>query len=341
MTRNKPLLSVVVPIYFEEETIGTFYRRMTAVLESLTDFEYELLYVNDGSTDRSLNLLRELCADDGHVRLLDFSRNFGHQIAITAGIDHAGGDIVVVIDGDLQDPPEVIPEMIAKWREGYKVVYGIRKKRKGESAFKLLTAALFYRIMGKLSDIKLPLDAGDFRLMDRQVVNALASIREENRYVRGLVSWIGFSQYGLLYERDSRFAGETKFNLTRMMKFALDGITSFSDKPLRLSSQLGMSTTIIAFLYMVWLIIAKLVNPAASIQGWTTLLVVLLFLGGVQLISIGVLGEYVGRIYRETKRRPLYVVAEKRGFEPEHQTQWNTEKAEKSDKGGSIKSVKD
>lgn len=316
MTINNSLLSVVVPIYFEEDTINEFYCRMKSVLVSLEqDLRHELIYVNDGSTDRSLEMLKELSERDCKVRVINFSRNFGHQIAITAGIENAAGDAVVVIDGDLQDPPEVIREMVAKWREGYKVVYGVRSKRKGESAFKLLTAHLFYRLINRLSDVKLPLDSGDFRLMDRMVVDALKSIREENRYIRGLIKWIGFSQYGLEYERDCRYAGVTKFNMSKMFKFAFDGITSFSDKPLRLSSQLGMFTTIAAFLSMVWLIINKLINPAATIQGWTSLLVVVLFLGGVQLISIGVLGEYIGRIYRETKRRPLYVIAEKCGFD--------------------------
>ena len=315
MASPAQLISVVVPIYFEEETIDEFYGRMKKVLVGLEPgLRHELIFVNDGSTDRSLELLRRLSAGDGSVRIIDFSRNFGHQIAITAGIDHAGGDAVVVIDGDLQDPPEVIVEMVAKWREGYKVVYGVRSRRKGESAFKLLTASLFYRLINRLSDVKLPLDSGDFRLMDRAVVEALKSIREENRYIRGLISWIGFSQYGIPYERDSRYAGETKFNLKKMLRFAFDGITSFSDKPLRLSSKLGMLTTVVSFATMIWLIVSKLLHPQETIQGWTSLLVVVLFLGGVQLISVGVLGEYIGRIYRETKERPLYIVAGRYGF---------------------------
>jgi dolichol-phosphate mannosyltransferase len=315
MASSPPLLSVVVPIYFEEETIDEFYGRMKHVLVGLEPgLRHELIFVNDGSTDRSLELLRRLNASDAAVRIIDFSRNFGHQIAITAGIDNADGDAVVVIDGDLQDPPEVIAEMVSKWREGYKVVYGVRSRRRGESAFKLLTARLFYRLISSLSDVKLPLDSGDFRLMDRAVVEALKSIREENRYIRGLISWIGFSQFGLPYERDSRYAGETKFNVKKMLRFAFDGITSFSDKPLRLSSKLGMLTTVVSFATMIWLIVSKLLHPEETIQGWTSLLVVVLFLGGVQLISVGVLGEYIGRIYRETKERPLYIVAGKYGF---------------------------
>lgn len=312
---SQPLISVVVPIYFEEETIDEFYDRMKSVLMRLEpEFRHEMIFVNDGSTDRSLPLLTALAQRDDHVRIVDLSRNFGHQIAITAGVDYASGDAVVVIDGDLQDPPEVILRMVEKWQEGYKVVYGVRSVRKGESHFKLLTASAFYRLISKMSDVRLPLDSGDFRLMDRVVVEALGSIREENRYIRGLISWIGFPQYGLPYERDMRYAGETKFNLKKMIRFALDGITSFSDKPLRVSSKLGMLTTLFSFGTMLWLIIAKLLNPQASIQGWTSLLVVVLFLGGVQLLSVGVLGEYIGRIYRESKQRPLYIVAAKHGF---------------------------
>lgn len=316
MRDKTPLLSVVVPIYFEEQLIDEFHSRMKKVLVSLEpQYRHELIFVNDGSTDRSLELLKGICQRDNNVRVIDFSRNFGHQIAITAGTDYATGDAVVVIDGDLQDPPEVIPQMVAKWEEGYKVVYGVRSKRKGETAFKLLTASIFYRLMGKLSDIKLPLDAGDFRLMDRIVVDALGQIHEENRYIRGLITWIGFPQYGLAYERDIRYAGETKFTIKKMLKFAFDGITSFSDKPLHLSSQLGMLITVASFLSVIWVIISKLLYPQSSIPGWTSLLVVVLFLGGVQLISIGILGQYIGRIYRETKRRPLYIVAQRFGCE--------------------------
>jgi dolichol-phosphate mannosyltransferase len=321
MSVEKPLLSVVVPIYFEQDTIGEFYSRMKSVLAGLEpDLRHELVFVNDGSSDRSLEILKELSGRDRSVRVINFSRNFGHQIAITAGIDNAAGDAVVVIDGDLQDPPEVVRGMVEKWREGYKVVYGVRSVRKGESRFKRMTARLFYRLIAQMSDVKLPLDSGDFRLMDRMVVEALNTIREENRYIRGLVSWVGFSQYGLEYERDSRYAGETKFSVKKMVKFALDGITSFSDRPLRLSSKLGMVVTLLAFLSMIWLIIGRLFYPERTTAGWTSLLVVVLFLGGIQLISIGVLGEYIGRIYRETKQRPLYVVADRFGFAPSETT---------------------
>jgi dolichol-phosphate mannosyltransferase len=312
---DKPLLSVVIPIYFEEQTIHEFYQRTKNVMTGLAaTVDHELIFVNDGSTDRSLPLLKELARNDEQVRVISFSRNFGHQIAITAGIERARGDAVVVIDGDLQDPPEVIAQMLTKWREGFQVVYGVRARRKGEKALKLLTASLFYRLMGKLSDVKLPLDAGDFRLMDRAVVQALVSLKEENRYIRGLVSWIGFNQCGVSYERDARYAGETKFNFRKMFRFAFDGITSFSDKPLRLSSYGGVIITGFSFLGILWLIYAKLTRPETLVQGWASMLIVVLFLGGVQLISVGILGEYIGRIYRETKQRPLYIVAEQCGF---------------------------
>lgn len=309
------LLSVVVPIYFEEDSIEEFYKRIKRVLDGLAlGLRHEIIFVDDGSADRSGEMLDGLSRNDDAVKIITFSRNFGHQTAITAGIDHASGDAVVVIDADLQDPPEIIPEMVEKWRSGYKVVYGVRSMRRGESAFKRLTAKVFYRSLNKLSDVELPLDTGDFRLMDRAVVDVLCSIREGNRYIRGLIGWIGFRQCGLSYERDSRYAGVTKFSLGRMIRFALDGITGFSDKPLHLSGQIGLLITIMSFIMMTWLIISKLINPESSIQGWTSVLVVVLFMGGVQLISVGLLGEYIARIHRETKHRPLYVVAKKAGF---------------------------
>lgn len=315
MTRTMPLLSVVVPIYFEEETIPEFYDRMKKVLCSLeSEIHHEIIFVNDGSTDRSFPMLSDLAARDALVKVINLSRNFGHQLAITAGIDNALGDAVIVIDGDLQDPPEVIIKMVTKWKEGYQVVYGVRNKRDGESFFKLITASIFYRFMQKLSDVKLPLDAGDFRLMDRKVVNALSEIREENRYIRGLISWIGFKQCGVPYDRDSRYAGVTKFDVSKMLRFALDGITSFSDKPLLISSRFGALITLCSFLVMLWLVISKIIDPLSSVQGWTSMLVVILFIGGIQLISIGILGEYIGRIYRETKKRPLYIIADKLGY---------------------------
>lgn len=310
-----PLLSVVVPIYFEQETIPEFYARTKAVLDGLKgQVDHELIYVNDGSTDKSLEMLTALAAADKNVKIINFSRNFGHQIAITAGIDAAKGDAVVVIDGDLQDPPETIVEMLAKWREGYKVVYGKRKSRKGENAAKLFTAYIYYRLINMLSDVDLPLDSGDFRLMDRLVVDALKTINEENRYIRGIISWIGFPQTGVEYERDARYAGVTKYNYSKMFKFAFDGITSFSSKPLRLSSKFGFLITFFSFLLILWQVAVKILYPETSSSGWTSIIVLILFLGGVQLISIGILGEYIGRIYAEVKKRPLYIISDKHGL---------------------------
>lgn len=311
-----PLVSVVCPVFNEEDGIEEFHRRTVAALQAVVPvIDYELVYVNDGSADRSLAILRKLAEDDPACRVVNLSRNFGHQLAITCGIDMARGDAVVVIDTDLQDPPEVIAEMIARWRDGTKVVYGVRTQRTGESRFKLLTAKWFYRVLNRLSDTPLPLDSGDFRLMDRQVVNVLKEIREENRYIRGLVSWVGFTQGSVEYQRDPRYAGESKYTLRRMIKFAADGVTSFSEKPLRLSIQLGALTTLLTLLLAAFIVVGKLLNPDNALPGYASLMTVILFFGGVQLLSIGLLGEYVGRTYRETKRRPLYVVAEQVNFD--------------------------
>lgn len=308
---GRPLLSVVAPFYQSVPTIAEFYRRLTAVIADLgEEYDHEFVFVNDGSTDGTLQMLRELAARDPHVRVVGLSRNFGHQIAITAGMDRARGDVVVVIDDDLQDPPEVIPEMLAKWREGFMVVYGVRAKRKGESAFKIWTAHTFYRLLGRLSDTKIPSDVGDFRLMDRKVIDALLAMREESRYVRGMVAWIGYPQYGLPYERDARYAGETHYPLRKMVDLAVNGILSFSTRPLELSTRFGLLVTFLAFLAGVWVVVGKLLHPQNVIAGWSSVLIAVLFMGGVQLVSIGVLGAYLGKVFYETKRRPLYFVAE-------------------------------
>lgn len=309
MTPEVKLLSIIVPVYFEEAVIEAFYRRATQALVPLApEFDIEFIFVNDGSTDRSLEILLNLREQDPRVKVLHFSRNFGHQIAVTAGVDHVMGDVVVIIDADLQDPPEVILEMLIKWHEGFKVVYGVRSERKGESAFKILTAKWFYRILGLLSDVKIPLDTGDFRLMDRAVVESLREMREESRYIRGMVSWLGFRQCGVSYSRDSRFAGETKYPLRKMVRFALNGITSFSEKPLIFAVWLGSLVTFLSFLVLAYLVISKILFPAQSVSGWTSLISVVIFFGGIQLLSLGVLGQYIGRIYREVKRRPLYIL---------------------------------
>jgi len=306
-------LCVVSPVFCEQDGIETFYQRLVAVLEPLDGIAFQLLFVDDGSTDGSLDLLRKIAERDKRVRVLALSRNFGHQLAITCGMDAARGDVVVVMDSDLQDPPEIIPRMLEQWRAGSKVVYGVRASRDGETRLKLATARAFYRLLNRLSDIPLPLDAGDFRLLDRQVIDVLSELREENRYIRGLVSWLGFPQSAVIYERDARYAGKTKYSLAKMVKLALDGITSFSRRPLRLAFTVGSALTVVAGLLAAYIVVAKLAEPASSIPGFASLMCVVLFLGGFQLLFLGLLGEYVGRIYGETKRRPLYIVADSFG----------------------------
>jgi len=311
MTAEHSLVSIVSPVYQEEEGIEEFHRRLVASMEGIDDdLSFEVVYVNDGSKDRSLDLLEKIAADDDRVRVVDLSRNFGHQVALSAGVDHARGDAVVVIDSDLQDPPEVIPEMIQRWRDGFKVVYGVRTSRAGETRFKLLTSKIYYGLMDRISEVPLPRQAGDFRLLDRKVVDVLDQMPERNRYVRGMVAWVGFPQCAVEYERDARFAGSTNYTLGRMVRLALDGLTSFSDRPLRLATQLGVIVMALSFAVAAWTIVASLFDLGTSSRGWSSLMAVVLLLGGVQLLCIGVLGEYVGRVYRETKGRPLYVVNE-------------------------------
>ena len=310
---QQPVLSVVLPIYNEEQVIPEMYRRMTAVLEDIGE-TYELVLVNDGSRDRSRELLHELHQRDPRVHVINFARNFGHQVAITAGMDYAQGDAVVVIDADLQDPPEVIAQMMEKWREGYQVVYGVRTERKGESLFKLTTANLFYRLINSITSVEIPLDAGDFRLMDRAVIQTLRTMREKRRYMRGLSAWVGFKQTPLPYKREARFAGETKYPLKKMLRFASDGITNFSLIPLQFATYMGFVSALLALVGLIFAIIGRLFWPGALL-GQATTLVSVLFIGGVQLISLGIIGEYLGRIYEEVKGRPLYIVAEAWGYQ--------------------------
>jgi polyisoprenyl-phosphate glycosyltransferase len=302
--------SVIIPVYNEEAVVLETYRRLTMVMASLGE-PYELLFVNDGSIDRTGQMIEELAEVDECVQLLDFSRNFGHQIAITAGMDYARGQAVVIIDADLQDPPELIQQMIEKWKEGYEVVCAKRAKRKGETFFKKWSAALFYRTLRALTEVNIPLDTGDFRLMDGKVCEAMRGIREKNRFVRGLVSWVGFRQTAVEYVREERFAGESKYPLGKMLRFSMDGITSFSYKPLKVATYLGFVISFISFVYLIVSLGLKVFTDS-TVAGWTSLIACVLLLNGVILILLGILGEYVSRIYDETKNRPLYVLRNKK-----------------------------
>lgn len=304
--------TVVIPAYNEDGVLVETHKRITDVMKSTAE-DYELIFVDDGSTDGTEPLLEKLAEEDDHTRILQFSRNFGHQVAITAGMDHATGDAVVVIDADLQDPPSVILEMIEKWREGYEVVYGRRIKRKGESFFKKATAAVFYRFLRSMTDVAIPVDVGDFRLIDRNVCDVLKAFREKNRFVRGLVSWVGFRQTAVTYVREERLAGTTKYPLRRMIRFALDGVTSFSYKPLKLASLLGVLVALAGFIYLVYVLYLR-VFTARTVAGWTTIVSLMLIFNGIILIILGIIGEYIGRIYEESKNRPLYVIRKRKGF---------------------------
>jgi glycosyltransferase involved in cell wall biosynthesis len=312
-TEIRPTLSVVVPLYNEEGNVALLVERIVAIAERLPGKpNYEIVLVNDGSTDGTATAIRAEMARRPHIVFVCLSRNFGHQLAATAGVDIAAGDAVVLMDGDLQDPPELIETFLQKWREGYDVVYAVRRSRKGESEFKLFTARLFYRTIKRLTRVAIPVDTGDFRLMSRRVVEALKRSPERHRFLRGLVSWVGFNQIGVEYDRDERHSGITKYPLSKMLRFAIDGITSFSDVPLRFASYLGFVSSAIAFIYAMIVIVFKLfsLNPPAYTKGWASTIVAILFLGGVQLISLGILGEYIGRIYDEVKGRPLYLISE-------------------------------
>jgi dolichol-phosphate mannosyltransferase len=307
------LLSVVIPCYNEEPVLRATHERLTRVLRGVNALDYELIFVNDGSRDRTQEILTELQLFDPRSRVLLLSRNFGHQIAVTAGLTEAGGDAVVIIDADLQDPPELIPQMVQLWRDGNEVVYGIRIERDGESRFKLWTAKVFYRLINRLSETKMPLDAGDFRLLDRKVVEVLKAMPERARFLRGMVSWAGFRQVAVPYDRAARHAGKSKYPLMKMIHFAMDGIISFSLVPLKLAIWTGFLAIWIAVAGIIVAIADRLLDKNLA-RGWASLFVAVLFMGGVQLVSLGILGEYLGRIYTEVKRRPLYVVQERLGF---------------------------
>lgn len=306
------MLSVVVPVYNEEAVVKESYIRLTKVMQEIYE-PYEIIFVNDGSRDKTLSLIHDIINTDLHVKLISFSRNFGHQVAITAGMDKAKGDAVIIIDADLQDPPEVIPEMVKKWREGYNVVYAKRLKRKGETRFKKFTAKLYYRFLRCMTSVDIPADTGDFRLIDRKVCNTMKSLGERNRFVRGLVSWVGFKQCAVEYDRDERFAGETKYPLKKMLKFASDGITSFSYKPLKLAVYIGAAISVLSLIYLLKVLIKTLFDVPVITGGG--LVAIQLFFNGVILIFLGIIGEYIGRIYDECKGRPLYIIDETIGFD--------------------------
>ena len=305
---TQPALSVIVPCYNEEEVIETTHARLSAVLAE-TELAYEIIYIDDGSKDATAEKLRALSGRGQSARVIKLARNFGHQIAVTAGLEYADGDAVVLIDADLQDPPEVIPEMIAKWREGYDVVYGVRTSRDGESTFKRWSARAFYRIINRLSEVPLPLDTGDFRLIDRKVVLALRRMRERYRLLRAMTSWIGFRQIALPYERHKRFAGESKYPLRKMIALALDGIVSFSVVPLRIVTIVGLFISLLSVLGIAYALVSRIFSQN-WVPGWTLLFISSLFIGGMQFIFLGIIGEYVGRIYGEAKQRPLFIVSE-------------------------------
>lgn len=315
------LLSVVVPAFNEAAVLPHFHDRLSAVLQELP-LRAEIVYVNDGSVDATLDVMRTLAAHDGRVALVNLSRNFGKEIALTAGLDHARGEVVVVIDADLQDPPELIAELVRRWREGYDVVYAKRTSREGESGLKKLTAFAFYRLIQRAGKVRIPQDTGDFRLLSRRAVVALGKLREQHRFMKGLFTWIGYPQVAVPYRRERRYAGDTKWNYWRLWNFALEGITSFTTAPLKLATYFGLVTALAAFAYAA-IVVYKTLVFGDPVRGYPSLMVVVLFLGGVQLITIGILGEYIGRMFDETKNRPLYLVEEYRpaaeaGASPEH-----------------------
>lgn len=304
--------SVIIPMFNEEEVIAESYKRLTAVMQTLNE-PYELLFVNDGSRDKTMEIMKDISAKDSNVKIVEFARNFGHQIAVTAGMHYCSGEAAIIIDADLQDPPEVIPQMIEKWKEGYQVVYGKRLKRKGETFFKLFTAKMFYKVINKLSGNMIPMDTGDFRLIDRCVIDVMNAMPEHNRFLRGMGSWVGFKQYPLEYLRDARWAGETKYSLKKMIKLAKDGIISFSNKPLEFISAIGVGFSGLATAWLLVLLVLALCG--VDFGTWQLIVAFMMLFTGVLLFALGILGEYIGRIYDEAKGRPQYTVLNTYGFE--------------------------
>ncbi len=314
MTRMKPIYSIVAPVYNEEGLLERFYERVADTMNRL-DEAWELVLVNDGSRDKSLSIMRELAARDPHVKYVNFARNFGHQTAVTAGIDYASGNAIILIDSDLQDPPEVIADLIAEWKNGYEVVYAVREKRRGESWFKLATANMFYRVLYRITDVDIPLDTGDFRLMDEKVANVLRQMREHNRFIRGMTSWAGFKQTGVGYERDPREWGETKYPLSKMLGFALDAVTGFSFFPLQIMAYGSAVLAVLAIVVAIVISFLRLGMGSEFFGGQATTIVLLLLLSSFQLFFLFIIGQYIARIYDETRNRPLYVVADAGGFQ--------------------------
>lgn len=304
-------ITMVIPLYDEEKVANECYRRVKENLEKIENYTYEIIFVNDGSKDKTLEILEEIASKDEQVKIISFSRNFGHQAAVTAGLKEVTGDAIVIIDADLQDPPELIPDMIKKWEEGNEVIYGKRSTRKGESAFKLLTAKMFYDTLNALSDVEIPKNTGDFRLVDRKVVDTINSLPEHNKFLRGLFSWVGYKQYAYEYERQERFAGETKYPLKKMLKLASDGIISFSSKPIKLVGGLGIISITISIIILIYALVSYIFKLNQLSAGWTSIMVAITFFAGVQLLSLWVISEYIGRIYDEAKGRPQYIVDKK------------------------------
>lgn len=305
-------VTILIPCYNEENSLSLLYERLKKMIAVLPDYQFHILLVNDGSTDNTLNIMKNLRVKDKSVSYLSLSRNFGKENAMLAGLDYAEGDAVILIDADLQDPPELIPRMIEEWEKGYDDVYARRRSRAGETWFKRMTAHWYYRILRKLADIDIPADVGDFRLLDRQAVDALCSLREKQRYTKGLFSWIGYNKKELLFDRDARAAGNSKMNLHKLVGLAVDGITSFSVAPLRLASILGIVISSIAFIYLT-IVIVKTLLYGDPVAGYPSMISVILFMGGIQLVVLGIIGEYVGRIFYEAKRRPDYLISEYNG----------------------------
>lgn len=304
-------ISVIIPVYNEEEVLELSYKKIKDTLEKIIEYNYEIIFVNDGSKDRTLEMLEYISQKNENIKVISFSRNFGHQAAVTAGIKHSTGDAVVIIDADLQDPPEVIPEMIKLWEDGNDVIYGKRKKRKGESAFKLLTAKMFYKTLNALSDVEIPKDTGDFRLVDKKVIDVINEMPEHNKFLRGLFSWVGFKQYAYEYQRNERLAGKTKYPFKKMWKLATDGIISFSTKPLKIVGSIGFLTILLSIAILIYSLISYSLKLNNLTPGWTSIMVAITLFSGVQLLSIWIISEYISRIYDETRKRPQYVIDKK------------------------------